>query len=77
MSSPEKQSVLARVSPTQWVALALTVLAVIFVAENRTKVSIEFLLLTISSPMWLVLLVLFAVGWIAGLLTARQRRRSR
>ncbi|MET9487713.1 hypothetical protein [Nocardia sp. NPDC006630] len=77
MSSPEKQSILARVSPTQWVALALTVLAVIFVAENRTKVSIEFLLLTISSPMWLVLLVLFAVGWVAGLLTARQRRRSR
>ncbi|WP_327144188.1 hypothetical protein [Nocardia sp. NBC_01327] len=77
MSSPEKQSILARVSPTQWVALALTVLAVVFVAENRTKVSIEFLLLTISSPMWLVLLVLFVVGWLAGLLTARQRRRSR
>ncbi|MCU1641806.1 MAG: hypothetical protein JWN03_2081 [Nocardia sp.] len=77
MSSPEKPSVLARVSPMQWVALALTVLAVVFVAENRTKVSIEFLLITIRSPMWMVLLVMFVVGWIAGLLTARQRRRSR
>lgn len=76
MSSPEKRSVLARVTPTQWVALGLTVLAVIFVVENRTKVSIELLLVTVRSPMWLVLLVMFVLGWIAGLLTARQRRRA-
>lgn len=77
MSSPEKPSLLARVSATQWVALGLTVLAVLFVIENRTKVSIEFLLMTVRSPMWLVLLVMFVVGWVAGLLTSRQRRRSR
>ncbi|WP_330182921.1 hypothetical protein OHB26_04200 [Nocardia sp. NBC_01503] len=74
MSSPEKRSLLSRITPTQWVALALTVLAILFVVENRTKVSIEFLLITIRSPMWLVLLVMFVVGWLAGLLTARQRR---
>lgn len=74
MSSPEKRSLLSRITPTQWVALALTVLAILFVVENRTKVSIEFLLITIRSPMWLVLLVMFVVGWLVGLLTARQRR---
>ncbi|MRH90770.1 DUF1049 domain-containing protein [Nocardia sp. SYP-A9097] len=75
MSSPEKRSLLSRITPTQWVAVALTILAILFVVENRGKVSIEFLLITIRSPMWLVLLVLFVVGWLAGLLTARQRRR--
>ncbi|MFE7797692.1 hypothetical protein [Nocardia sp. NPDC057440] len=75
MNSSENRSILARISPTQWVALAVTVVAVIFVAENRDKVSIEFLLITIRSPMWLILLTMFAVGWIAGVLTMRRRSK--
>ena len=76
MNSTENRSLLARISPTQWAALAVTVVAVVFVAENRGKVSIEFLLITIRSPMWLILLTMFAVGWVTGVLTMR-RRRSR
>jgi uncharacterized integral membrane protein len=76
MSTNQNRSLLTRISPTQWVALALTVLAVIFVAENRNKVSIEFLLITIWSPMWLILLVMFVVGWGTGVLTMRRRHRS-
>ncbi|NKY49884.1 DUF1049 domain-containing protein [Nocardia vermiculata] len=75
MSTSEKRSILSRVSPTQWVALVLLVLAIIFVAENRGRTSIEFLLIEITSPMWLVLLVMFAVGWLAGVLTMRRRGR--
>lgn len=75
MNSTEHRSLLARISPTQWVALAVTVMAVIFVAENRGKVSIEFLLITIRSPMWLILLTMFAVGWVTGVLTMRRRSR--
>ncbi|WP_227978973.1 hypothetical protein [Nocardia spumae] len=75
MTAPQKRSLLARVSPTQWVALVLIVLAIIFVAENRGRVSIEFLLIDITSPMWLVLLATFVVGWIAGVLTVRRRNR--
>ncbi|MFD0363240.1 hypothetical protein ACFQZZ_17475 [Nocardia sp. GCM10030253] len=76
MNSTEKRSLLARISPTQWVAIALTIVAVVFVAENRAKVSIEFLLITIRSPMWLILLTMFAVGWVTGILTMRKRQRS-
>ncbi|MEV6065086.1 lipopolysaccharide assembly protein LapA domain-containing protein [Nocardia sp. NPDC052001] len=75
MSSPEKRSLLSRITPNQWIALVITVLAVIFVAANRNKVSIEFLLVSVTSPLWLILLVMFVIGWIAGLLTARSRRR--
>ncbi|QLY30056.1 lipopolysaccharide assembly protein LapA domain-containing protein [Nocardia huaxiensis] len=74
MSSPEKPSLLSRVTPTQWIALALTVLAVLFIAANRKRVSIEFLLFDISSPLWLILLAMFVIGWLAGVLTARRRR---
>ncbi|MFE6859445.1 hypothetical protein [Nocardia sp. NPDC057668] len=76
MTTPAKPSLLSRISPTQWLALALVVVAVIFIAANRTKVSIEFLLMTITSPMWLVLLVMFAVGWLTGILMSRRRRNG-
>ncbi|MEV6432192.1 hypothetical protein [Nocardia sp. NPDC051463] len=75
MNSTENRSILARISPTQWVALAVTVLAVVFVAENRSKVSIEFLLITIRSPMWLILLTMFAIGWVTGVLAMRRRSK--
>ncbi|MFE3442856.1 hypothetical protein ACFXNW_07480 [Nocardia sp. NPDC059180] len=74
MGTTEKRSLLQRVSPTQWVALVLTILAVIFILQNRTKVSIEILAVTITSPMWIILLLLFIIGWVAGVLTMRRRR---
>ncbi|MFF2084532.1 hypothetical protein ACFVVM_12185 [Nocardia sp. NPDC058176] len=71
----KKPSLLARVSPTQWVAIGLAVLAVVFVLENRAKVSVEILLITVQSPMWLILLAMFVIGWITGVLTTRRRAR--
>lgn len=73
MTDTSKPSVLARISPNQWVAIILTALVVVFIAANRHRVDIEFLLMTIRSPMWLVLLVTFVIGWLAGLLTRRRR----
>ncbi len=64
----------SRISAGQWLAIVLTVLAVLFIIENRHRVEIEFLLITIRSPMWLVLLVMFVVGWLAGILVRRVRR---
>ncbi len=72
MAETKKRSLFSRISPTQWLALGLTVLAVIFVVENRAKVSIEILLVDITAPMWLILLVMFLIGWAAGLLTRRR-----
>ncbi|MBF6355690.1 hypothetical protein IU449_14235 [Nocardia higoensis] len=62
-------------SLNQWLALVLTVLAFVFIFANRTEVEIEFLLITVRSPMWLILLLVFAVGWLTGLLTTRRRTR--
>ncbi|WP_245649579.1 LapA family protein [Nocardia shimofusensis] len=71
----EKPSLLARVSLNQWLALALAVLTLVFIFANRTEVEIEFLLITVRSPMWLILLVVFAIGWLIGLLTTHRRTR--
>jgi lipopolysaccharide assembly protein A len=74
MNTSEKRSILQRTSPTQWLALVLTILAVIFILQNRGKVSIDILAITITSPMWVALLAIFLVGWAAGVLTMRRRR---
>ncbi|MET7767257.1 hypothetical protein [Nocardia sp. NPDC005366] len=73
MADTTKRSILSRISPTQWLALVLTVLAVFFVVENRNQVSIEFLLIDITAPMWLILLVMFVIGWGVGRLSYRRR----
>lgn len=74
MTEPSKPSLLARLSPKQWLAIALTVLVVAFIIENRHRVDIEFLFITVTSPMWLVLSATLLIGWIIGLLTRRTRR---
>lgn len=70
-----KPSPLSRVSLNQWLALALTVLAVVFIAQNRAEVGINFLLITVRSPMWLILLIMFVAGLLAGMLLGRRARR--
>ncbi|MBY8861448.1 hypothetical protein K7711_33580 [Nocardia sp. CA2R105] len=74
MENTAKRSMVSRISVTQWVAIVLTVLAVVFIIENRHRVEIELLAITIRSPMWLVLLVMFVVGWLAGILFRSFRR---
>ena len=58
---------------TRWIPIVLVILAVVFIAENRYRTTIELFWLKITSPLWLILLVLFAVGFAAGRLSARRR----
>ncbi|MFD4405118.1 lipopolysaccharide assembly protein LapA domain-containing protein [Nocardia sp. NPDC058499] len=70
-----KPALLSRITVNQWVAAVLVVLAVVFIAQNRSRVDINFLLVTVRSPMWLILLIMFLVGALAGLLIKRRSRR--
>ncbi|WP_280269331.1 hypothetical protein [Nocardia wallacei] len=74
MDKTAKPSIVSRISITQWLAIVLTVLAVLFIVANRDRVEIDFLMITVRSPMWLILLVMFVVGWLAGILFRRVRR---
>jgi lipopolysaccharide assembly protein A len=58
---------------THWVPILLVILASVFIAENRYSTTIELFWLRITSPLWLILLVLFAVGFAAGRLSGRRK----
>jgi uncharacterized integral membrane protein len=53
--------------------LILVALAAVFVAQNRDRVGVQVLWVTVSSPMWFILVVIFFVGLLTGLLLHRRR----
>lgn len=63
------------VEPSTWVGVALAVVAIAFVVQNRGEVTIQLFWLTVGAPTWLVLLIIFVVGWISGALVRRRRSR--
>lgn len=56
-----------------WVALILVTLAALFVAQNRDRVRVHVLWVTVESPMWSILVIIFVVGLLIGLLLRRRR----
>ncbi|MFC9979245.1 lipopolysaccharide assembly protein LapA domain-containing protein [Gordonia sp. NPDC127522] len=72
-----KSSALSKVSLPQWIAIGLTVLAVVFIVQNRTTVRIDLFWVSVESPLWFILAVVFLVGWVVGVLAARGRYRQR
>ena len=56
-----------------WVAILLVALAAIFVAQNRDRVGVHVLWITVNSPMWFILTIIFFVGLLIGLLLRRRR----
>jgi uncharacterized integral membrane protein len=57
------------------VVLLILVAAVWFILANRETVRIRLWIPTVLAPMWLVLLITFCAGILAGLLVWRGKRR--
>ncbi|MFC7345011.1 DUF1049 domain-containing protein [Saccharopolyspora griseoalba] len=70
--SPVLQRVRA-VPARVWLGLALLVVAVGFILQNRSDTRIEIFTLSISAPLWLILVVSVVVGVLIGLLLRRRR----
>ncbi len=64
----------ARYAAAHWLAVILAVIAVVFVAQNRHEISIDFFWATLTSPMWLVLLITVLGGTAIGYLISRHRQ---
>ena len=75
MGRNEKTERAGTVAPSTWVGLALAVLAIAFVVQNQGDVRIQLFWFGVGAPMWLVLLAIFAVGWVVGALVRRRRGR--
>ena len=54
-------------------AVGTWVLTVIFVIQNRSTVSIDLLWLSVRSPQWLTISVIFLIGWLCGYFTRRRK----
>lgn len=64
--------------PTRvWVALALLVAGVSFIAQNRVPVRIRWLAFSVTWPLWLALLVMLVVGVLIGVLARRRSEKRR
>lgn len=57
-----------------WIALILVALAGLFIAQNRDRVRVHLLWITVESPMWFTLVIIFVMGVLIGLLLRRRRR---
>ncbi|MDP9861009.1 MULTISPECIES: lipopolysaccharide assembly protein LapA domain-containing protein [Streptosporangium] len=68
---------LAAISPRGWTALALAALGVIFIAQNRDRVRIQWLTFSVTSPLWTALLAVMLVGVLIGLLLRRRPSKRR
>jgi uncharacterized integral membrane protein len=75
IEGPARRGPVRRFALRYWVALLLLALAATFIAQNRDRVNIHILWITVAAPMWFVLTSLIAVGMLVGLLLHRRRRR--
>ena len=54
-----------------WLGLVLLVVAIVFILQNRGSTRIEVFTLSVSAPLWLILVVAVVVGMLVGLLVSR------
>ncbi len=62
------------VRPGHVLALVLAVIAVIFIAQNRSRVHMSFFTVDVSAPAWFPLTPMTLVGLAVGLLLGRMKR---
>ncbi len=70
---PQERNVFAKILAANWLPLVLAVLAVVFIVQNRARISIKLFWAHFESPLWFILVITILVGLIIGLLTARRR----
>jgi drug/metabolite transporter (DMT)-like permease len=64
-----------RPTPQQVLGALLAVVAIVFIAENGRKTKIRFIGPEVTTWLWLALLVAAALGFLAGVLVTRHRRK--
>ncbi|UYQ76971.1 LapA family protein [Glutamicibacter sp. JL.03c] len=72
MSGKERKPRRFALIPRQWAAIALVIVALVFILQNLTYVRVEFFLIHTAAPLWLVLLVTLAAGYAIGWFSKRR-----
>lgn len=72
MNEDEQKPRRLALNPKQWAAIALVIVALVFILQNLTYVRVEFFLIHTAAPLWLVLLVTLAAGYAIGWFSKRR-----
>ncbi|HVV30317.1 MAG TPA: DUF1049 domain-containing protein [Mycobacteriales bacterium] len=72
---PGPRTILERLGPRGISAIVLGIIVIIFIVENTRKTKIRFIGPQVSAPLWLALVIAAALGFAAGFLIDRRRRR--
>ncbi|MGP9529299.1 hypothetical protein [Glutamicibacter sp. AOP5-A2-18] len=72
MTDPQRKPSRFALNVKQIMAIALVILALVFILQNLTYVRVEFFLIHSAAPLWLVLLVTLAVGYVIGWISKRR-----
>ena len=75
-SSPTKDGLVVAFLKRRWLALVILVVVVVLVVANRDPVTFNLVFTTFETPEWVVILVTFLLGGIAGWI-AKSRRTAR
>ena len=65
------------ISARQVVAIVLAVLALVFVFQNGDDVAVQLLVVEVRAPLWIITLVLLALGVVIGWLLSSRRAKRR
>lgn len=72
LNEPRRQSWLSRITVKQWASLVLVIVALIFILQNLQLVRVEFFLIHSTAPLWVVLLIALAAGYVIGRFSKRR-----
>lgn len=59
----------------RWLSIVLVMLAVVFILQNRGETTIHVLWMTVNSPLWLFLALMFLGGIVAGAFYRRRKKK--
>jgi len=62
-----------RITPHRVLALVIVALVVVFIVQNREPVDVRLFTLTVTATLWLLMVIMTAIGVIIGLLLMRRR----
>ncbi|WP_159612532.1 lipopolysaccharide assembly protein LapA domain-containing protein [Glutamicibacter sp. JC586] len=72
MTDPERKQGRFALNTKQITAIVLVVLALVFILQNLTYVRVEFFFIHSSAPLWLILVITLALGYVIGWISKRR-----
>jgi len=61
-------------TPRVWLGIAIAVVAIIFILQNRQPADISLVMLQVSAPLWVTLSAVFLAGFATGWLVSKRRK---